>query len=1170
MVAPLLPADPRHLGPYWLAGRLGAGGQGVVYVGYDADGVRVAVKALHAATVSGADRVHLRKEAAALGKVASFCTARVIESDFDHTPPYLVSEFVAGPDLQGRVEREGSFTPDALRRLGIGIATALTAVHAAGVIHRDLKPANVLLGPDGPRVIDFGIARTEEMSQSATGLKGTPRWMAPELFRGERATEAVDVWAWGAIMLYAATARPLVAGDSLPSIIHGVLNAEPELHPLPPSLRPLVESALNQDPEKRPSARALLDGLIADGTSEGGALEAGQKAASSLPAPPPAPSLGDLAEHAYTGLDSEARSAVPRVLLRMVGTTPSTFRTVPRAALQDAETAPPALDRAIGALAAAGLVVEDGRGLGLATPALVRAWPRLRSWAAEEGDALVAHQGLADAARRWDEHGRRSGDLLQGTSLDEAVTGTVAGRRHLTLSLLERAYLDGSVAGARRRARIRGLLSATLGILLLVASGTAAFAVAQSRDLAQRNITVSLQRDEAVGSGLAAAAVSLRRIDPVTAQRLAVAAASLAPDAPESRSALITLYHQRERDSFAPSGFDTLRGTSYSSDGRLLAYADAAGVKVLDIDARKVVAAFPVAGTPIRYDSSSLSLSGDGKVVSVLHEDGLVEFYDVATGKPRPRTFTVPEPFVEINGDGTRMLSMQRDRTLVRNTLTGETVVERPYPLNVAYLTRGGNLVGARKAALEAWNAGTGERIKLPRLDLGGAPISDLAVSPDGKLLVLEQDHAALWVVNWEKEEIRNLTIPKSEVSGLLSFSPDSRYLSRGDTVWDLTGMSGTPVLRFGSDGCRTRVFGPDGRTLRCVDARMRVNVLSLHAVQDPGRLSDLRTSTEAGLSADGRTLIVQSFDTLDVYDALSREKRRSLPIGALESSHYALSNDGSLLADARGDGRLDLWDLRSGTKLRSLATGRKFVQEQPLAFSPDARTLATLTFDGENPTVLDFWDVASGTLRATSKGVSTQGYLGAGHSISGDPKVLFSPDGSTVVSALDQGVVEVATGERRLPPTTLESARAISADGVVAAAEEDTVRFWDGRTLTPGDGANIGSDPATMAFSRDGLLAVSDGAGRIRLYDVAGKRLLGSPLTGHYVDPRYTTISHARSLAFTPDSSHIVSTDAEGRVRADLIAVEPLRAALCARAGELTRAEWATYVPTAPYRSTC
>ncbi|HEX2312124.1 MAG TPA: WD40 repeat domain-containing serine/threonine-protein kinase [Thermomonospora sp.] len=1171
--APLQSTDPRHLGAYWLAGRLGAGGQGVVYEGYDAAGARVAVKALHADAITDVYRDQLRKEVAALGKVAPFCTARVIEADLDHVPPYLVSEYVPGPDLRSWVERNGPYHPDELFRLAIGIATALASIHQAGVVHRDLKPANVLLGPDGPRVIDFGIARTEEMSRSATAMKGTPRWMAPEVFQGLQATAAVDVWAWGAITLFAATGRPPFDADTLPSIAHQVLNTRPDLGGLPSSLVPLVERALSRDPAERPTARELLEGLIGNAP-----LEAGRNAAAALQGGGTttgvAPSLAETAEQAYARLDPEARAVVPRILLRMVGSTPGSFRAVPYPDLLDAETPGQVLDRALGGLTEAGVLVHDGGRFGLASPALLRAWPRLREWAAEESAALEAHHSLADAARRWNDHGRKPGDLLHGTSLDEAITGAVAGRRHLTLNLLERAYLDGSVAAARRRVRNRSLLSAALAVLLLLATGTAATALAQSRSLAEKNDAISRQRDEATGSQLAGVAVGLRRVDPVTARRLAVAAGALAPGSFDARDALVTLYHQWEEDSHQPPGIEGTYGRTVGGHGRLLAYAKGREVTVADIDTRRIVRRFTVPGAPVEQHQPGLSLSRDGKVISVLHEDGAVELYDVTTGQRRPWTFKVPEPYVELNHDGTRVMTMQAKRALVRDTATGRILLERPYHFNVALLSPGNHLVGSRGSALEIWDTTTGEKVPLRNLDLGEEDISGLAVSPQGTTLAIQQGERTLKIVRLDRNDVATRTIPPMRRYSALSFSPDGRYLNLSGTVWDIEAYPDAPVFRFDLADCQPQVFGPDGRTLRCLDARDVVNVISLRAIHDTVRVGNPEQYLDVSvLSPDGSTLVVQTAQTLGVWDPVTKTRRATLPIPALSSDqNYVLSPDGRMLADIRRNGRIDLWDIPSATRKLTLTTNKRLVREQPGAFSPDGRTLATLTY-ANAPTVLDLWDVRTGRLRATSTGqTATPQDLGAGFNLYGDPQILFSPDSRTVVSSVDQGVVDVATGRRLVPPAGLASGQAIDSRGLIAAAREHTVEFWDSRTLRPSSTARLGAPPVgRMAFSRDGLLAASDGHGRIRLWDVGRRRPLGPPLTGYHVAEKNAgSISAATSVAFTRDAAYVLSVDGEGRLRTHLIDPAKIRADLCRRLGPLSRADWKTYLPSLPYRRTC
>ncbi|MCW2918301.1 MAG: hypothetical protein JWN52_6369 [Actinomycetia bacterium] len=268
-VEPLRRSDPQRLGNFRLTGRLGAGGQGVVYRGESSSGEVVAVKLLHARLSEEArTRDNFTKALAAAQRVDPFCTARILAADVEGDAPYIVSEYIQGPSLRDAVEIHGPRSGDVLNRLAITTATALTAIHQAGVVHRDFKPSNVLLGPDGARVIDFGIARALNAETSASsGVIGTPAYMAPEQLSGHDLTAAVDVWAWGATMVYASCALPPFGADSIPIVITRILHEEPHLGILEGRLRQLVFECLVKDPRERPSSQYVLMHLL--GTGEG-------------------------------------------------------------------------------------------------------------------------------------------------------------------------------------------------------------------------------------------------------------------------------------------------------------------------------------------------------------------------------------------------------------------------------------------------------------------------------------------------------------------------------------------------------------------------------------------------------------------------------------------------------------------------------------------------------------------------------------------------------------------------------------------------------------------------------------------------------------------------------------------------------------------------------------
>jgi eukaryotic-like serine/threonine-protein kinase len=267
---PLRPDDPPWIGDYRLLALLGSGGMGRVFLGRSPAGQLVAVKLIRTDIAErDAFRRRFRSEVDRARQVPPFCTAEVLDADPDHDPPYLVVEYVDGPDLATVVRDRGPLSPANLHGLAIGVATALTAIHGAGVIHRDLKAANVLLAPGSPKVIDFGLAQEVNpigaVGDTTTGeVVGTVAYMAPERIEpaGRELTPAVDIFAWGVVIAFAGTGTVPFSADSLPALAARILTEPPNLDGLPPDLRGLVGQALAKDPADRPTARQLLDRLL--------------------------------------------------------------------------------------------------------------------------------------------------------------------------------------------------------------------------------------------------------------------------------------------------------------------------------------------------------------------------------------------------------------------------------------------------------------------------------------------------------------------------------------------------------------------------------------------------------------------------------------------------------------------------------------------------------------------------------------------------------------------------------------------------------------------------------------------------------------------------------------------------------------------------------------------
>ncbi|MBB5780431.1 serine/threonine-protein kinase [Nonomuraea jabiensis] len=1156
----LIAGDPQRIGDYWLAGRLGAGGQGVVYDAYDPDGRRVAVKVLHAA----GDRGRFAKEAAAAERVASFCTARLLAADLDGGKPYLVSEYVPGPSLREAVREGRRFTGDDLHRLATAVATALTAIHEAGVVHRDLKPDNVLLGPDGPRVIDFGIARTAEMSLTRTGeLAGTPGYMAPEVLTGQRAGMPADVFAWGAIMVFAATGQDPFGGENLGGVMHRVLTHHPDLSALPPGLATLIEAALEKDPRARPSARDLLLALVSgDGSDVGGLLAAGSRRAGGMRVPDrDDPALGAIAEDAYGSLGPEARDLAAEVFLRLVAVNADgqeTLRTAGHEELfggrPDHEAA--AVQRILEAFSYV-VTTRDGS-VALARPGLLRAWPRLRTWMEAERAGLEMLDQINAAARHWEEHGRRDGDVLQGSRLEQALSWAATGRRHLTLTPFERDFLRAGTELTRRRSRRRTLVTTALAGLLAVALVAGGLAVWQRRQAVER-------LDILTAKQVAAEADRMRTADPSLAMLLSVAAYRVSPQ-PEARSSLMGSLQQQETAAFRDPPVKGMGRRTLSRDGRTLVSFSEGGVNVYDVRTGRRTASWPgmtLRGTIIQGPA----LSRSGRLLAQTTSDEL-GVWDLKTGR------TLVRRSLEATGNGGYGVVFGEHETTLVVTMADDV----PFLIDVTTGKRFGRMVYADRTMAQTPAPlvdPTGKHLLLPgyrfdQIALPGWTVERpfpacvrnhvlAAYSADGKTLACADVAGDIVLVDAvtgrERTLKETLNCGICHDSARLRFSADGRYIA-GFYGRDLEVMrisDQRTVLRYRAEGEFGDVrFDPDGRTLRYL---VDDTVISVDLTP---RTPSVALPDTPRLSPDAHWAVSWANDAeLSVFDLRTRKEAGRMRVGE-EGSVLGMDDAGTRLAVAGMDRTITLWDLASRRKLWSKRVGEGDYQPAYVDFTPDGRRIAITLLLGQSPLMsMAVLDAADGRVVA-----AYQTRLNVGP---------FLPGRQVFVSA-DGRLVDVMTGKAAGSGLGDAGALAVSRDGLLAVQESATHRIglWDVKGPTPlrpvlprAAGAS-----SVMVFSPDGrTLATSTDEGVLELWDVRSRRRLGSSYRVGEFAPS--------SMAFGPDGS-VLYVGMQDGLTAGAVREVPVGDALvigkvCARAGRtLTPAEWDRYLQDVPYQDVC
>jgi DivIVA domain-containing protein len=267
VAGPLMPGDPAQVGKYKLSGRLGAGGMGSVFLGTSPGRRRVAVKILHSDLASDRQfRSRFAREVAAARQVSGFYTAAVVDADPAASPPWLVTAYIQGPPLAASVAEHGRLCPLEVQDLGAALAEGLEAIHECGLVHRDLKPSNIILAEDGPRIIDFGLARDGAATSLtlAGTLLGTFPFMSPEQINGQPVGPKSDVFALGSVLTYAATGHSPFIASHPATILQRIQYEAPNLDGLSGPLRDLISWCLQKKAADRPTLARIITRLTAD------------------------------------------------------------------------------------------------------------------------------------------------------------------------------------------------------------------------------------------------------------------------------------------------------------------------------------------------------------------------------------------------------------------------------------------------------------------------------------------------------------------------------------------------------------------------------------------------------------------------------------------------------------------------------------------------------------------------------------------------------------------------------------------------------------------------------------------------------------------------------------------------------------------------------------------